>query len=69
MLRLVRATVLSSGARVLLRYQRPGSIGLYSTLPQPVTLVDETPVTTIEDAPEADGQAGSDRAFRPHVFT
>jgi len=38
-------------------------------LAEPVTLADETPVTTIEDAPAADGQAGSDRAFRPHVFT
>ena len=38
-------------------------------LAEPVTLADETPVTTIEDTPGADGQAGSDRAFRPHVFT
>ena len=38
-------------------------------LAEPVTLADETPVTTIEDTPGADGQAGSGRAFRPHVFT
>jgi hypothetical protein len=35
----------------------------------PVTLAGETPVTAIGDAPGADGQAGSDRAFHPHVFT
>jgi hypothetical protein len=38
-------------------------------LAEPVALADETPVTTIEDTPGADGQAGSGRAFRPHVFT
>jgi transposase len=38
-------------------------------LAEPVTLADETPVTTIEDTPGADGQAGPGRAFHPHVFT
>ena len=38
-------------------------------LAEPVTLADETPVTTIEDIPGADGQAGPGRAFHPHVFT
>src|SRR5260370_37798406 len=36
---------------------------------EPVTLADETPVNTIEDSPGGDGQAGSGRAFNPHVFT
>ena len=39
-------------------------------LAEPVTLADETPVNTIEDdSPGGDGQAGSGRAFNPHVFT
>ena len=39
-------------------------------LAEPVTIADETPVNTIEDdSPGGDGQAGSGRAFNPHVFT
>ena len=39
-------------------------------LAEPVTLADETPVNTIQDdSPGGDGQAGSGRAFNPHVFT
>jgi transposase len=38
-------------------------------LAEPVTLADETPASTIEDIPGGGGQAGSGRAFNPHVFT